>query len=189
MAGGFPARFDWDFGDGFTLGNGGPKPTHTYLEDGTYKVELTVHNDCASDAVFTGDIASVGSAVYCNGPPTATVTHKVTVDSKVDGKLSAKGTQKQKPGKVVVKAKVKAGEKLTAKVKGKVKQGGRSFALKAKSKTVGAGKTKKLKLKLSKSKAKKLTAGNAKATLRGKLTDQFGNTSKKKLKVKLVVKG
>ncbi len=190
VAGGFPARYDWDFGDGFTLGNGGPKPTHVYPEDGTYKVALTVHNDCAPDAVFTGDVVSVGSAVYCNGPATATVKHKVTVDSKVDGKLKAKKTQKQKPGKVVVTAKVKAGEELTAKVKGKLKQGGNSFTLKAKKKTVKTGNTKKLKLKLSKSKAKKLVAGEkAKATLQGKLTDEFGNSSKKTLKVKVVVKG
>lgn len=186
VAGGFPARFDWNFGDGFNLGNGGPKPTHVYLQDGTYHVTLTVHNDCASDAVFTGDVASVGSAVYCNGPPTATITHKVTVDSKVDGKLKAKKTQKQKQGKVVVKAKVKAGERLTAKVKGKIKQGGNSYVLKGKSKTVKAGKTKTLKLKLKKkSQAAKVASGKAEATLNGKLVDEFGNTSKKKLKVKL----
>ena len=149
VAGGFPSRFDWDFGDGSTLGNGGSTPTHVFLKDGTYKVELTVRNDCAPDAVFTGGVASVGSAVYCNGPTTGTVTHKVTVDSKVDGKLSAKRTQKQKPGKVVVKAKVKAGERLTATLKGKVKRGGKSFALRGKTKDVGAGKTKKLKLKLT----------------------------------------
>ena len=193
VAGGFPTRFDWDFGDGFSLGNGGPTPSHVYLEDGTYKVELTVRNDCAPDAEFTGGVASVGSAVYCNGPTTATVSHKVTVDSKVDGKLRAKRTQKQKPGKIVVKAKVKAGERLTAKLKGKVKQGGKSFALRGKTKDVGAGKTKKLKLKPKKNRARKLAAAlaegkKAKATLRGKLVDQFGNTSKTRLKVKLVAK-
>ena len=189
VAGGFPTRFDWDFGDGFTLGNGGPTPTHLYLHDGTYDVELTVTNDCALDAEFTGGVASVGSAVYCNGPTTATVTHKVTVDSKVDGKLRAKKTQKQKPGKVAVKAKVKAGERLTAKLKGKIKQGGKSFALKGKTKAVDAGKTKKLKLKLSKGKAKQLAEGKkAKAILRGKLVDGFGNTFKTKLTVNLIVK-
>lgn len=190
VRGGFPARFDWNFGDGFNLGNGGPTPTHNYLQDGTYDVTLTVHNDCASDAVFSGDVVSTGSAVFCNGPATDTVTHEVTVDSEVDGKLSAKKTQKQKPGKVAVKVKVKAGEKLTAKVKGKVKQGKSSFPLKAKTKTVKSGKTKTLKLKLSKGKASKLDPGEkAKATLQGKLTDEFGNASKTKLKVKLPFKG
>jgi 6-phosphogluconolactonase (cycloisomerase 2 family) len=188
VAGGFPTRFDWDFGDGFSLGNGGPKPTHVYLEDGTYDVELTVRNDCALGAQFTGDVVSVGSALYCNGPPTASVSRKVTVDSKVDGKLSAKRTQKQKLGKVAVKVKVKAGERLTAKLKGKIRQGGKSFPLKVKSKAVDAGKTKKLKLKLSKGKAKQLVEGKAKATIKGKLVDGFGNTSKRKLEVKLVVK-
>ncbi len=193
VAGGFPTRYDWDFGDGFSLGNGGPKPTHLYLEDGTYDVELTVTNDCALGAEFTDGVASVGSAVYCNGPTTATVTHSVTVDSKVDGELRVKRTQKQKPGKVVVKAKVKAGERLTATLKGNIKQGGEPFALKAKTKAVGAGRTKKLKLKLKKNKTRKLTAAladgkKAKATLRGKLVDQFGNTSKTNLEVKLVAK-
>lgn len=190
VAGGFPTRFDWDFGDGFTLGNGGPTPTHVYLEDGTYDVELTVRNDCALDAEFTDGVASVGSAVYCNGPATATVTHSVTVDSKVDGKLRAKRTQKQMPGKVAVKAKVKAGERLTAKLKGKIRQGGKSFGLKGRSKVVDAGRTKTLKLELSRSKARKLAEGKeAEAILRGKLVDGFGNTSKTKLTVKLVVKG
>ncbi len=190
VAGGFATRYDWDFGDGFTLGNGGPKPTHLYLEDGTYDVKLTVTNDCAPDAGFTGDVVAVGSAVYCNGPATGTVTHKVTVDSKVDGKLKAKKTQKQKQGKVVVKVKVKAGEQLKAAVKGKIKKGGKSFALKGKKKTVKAGKSKTLKLKLKKkSQAAQVTSGKAKATLKGKLVDDFGNTSKKKLKVKLVPKG
>jgi DNA-binding beta-propeller fold protein YncE len=193
VTGGFPTRFDWDFGDGSTLGDGGPTPKHVFPKDGTYEVELTVTNDCASDAVFTDGVASVGSAVYCNGPTTGTVTHEVTVDSKVDGKLSTKRTQKQKPGKVVVRAKVKAGEQLTATLKGKIKQGGKSFALRRKTKDVGAGKRKKLKLKPSKKKTRKLAAAlaegkNAKATLRGKLVDQFGNTSKTRLKVKLVAK-
>ena len=190
VAGGFPTRYDWNFGDGFNLGNGGPKPTHVFLEDGKYEVTLTVHNDCASDAVFTGDVASTGSAIFCNGSPTATVTKKVTVDSRVDGKLKAKKTQKQKPGKVVVKVKVKAGEQLSAKVKGKIKRGGKSFALKGKTKTVEAGRSKTLKLKLKeKGQAAKVTAGKAKATLKGKLTDDSGNVAKKKLKVKLVPKG
>jgi len=186
VRGGFPARFDWNFGDGFNLGNGGPTPTHNYLQDGTYSVTLTVHNDCAPDAVFSGDVVSTGSAIFCNGPATDTVKHKVIVDSRVDGKLRAKGKQKQKPGKVAVKVKVKAGEKLTAKVKGKAKQGGKSLPLKGKTKTVKAGKTKTLKLKLSAGKAGKLDPGKqAKAVLQGKLTDEFGNTSKTKLKVKL----
>ncbi|MCB0876026.1 MAG: beta-propeller fold lactonase family protein, partial [Solirubrobacterales bacterium] len=194
VAGGFPTRFDWDFGDGSTLADGGPEPSHAYGRDGTYEVELTVTNDCAPDAVFTGDVASVGNAVYCNGPTAATVTREVTVDSKVEGKVRAKRTQKQKPGKVVVKAKVKADERLTAEVKGKVKQDGRSFALKPKSKDVGAGKSRTLKLKPAKNKAKKLAAALAtgekvKATLRAKLGDERGNTSGKKLKVKLVAKG
>ena len=39
------ARYDWNFGDGTTLANGGAKPTHTYTIPGTYTVALTVTDD------------------------------------------------------------------------------------------------------------------------------------------------
>ncbi len=52
VRGGLPTRFDWEFGDGTALADGGPTPTHTYAEAGVYDVELTVTNDCDPDAVF-----------------------------------------------------------------------------------------------------------------------------------------
>ncbi len=64
--GGEATRFDWDFGDGTKLANGGSSPTHTYGALGMYRVTLTVSNDCASDAVFKATASSPGR------PPSAT---------------------------------------------------------------------------------------------------------------------
>jgi len=81
--GGEATRFDWDFGDGATLVDGGPSPTHTYGALGTYRVTLTVRNDCAGDAIFSGGTVFTGQTALCNGPPTATSVKTVAVvDSK-----------------------------------------------------------------------------------------------------------
>ena len=57
------ARYDWDFGDGSTAPNGGPRPTHAYAKPGTYNVTLTVTDDagCSIARTFTGQTMS------CNG--------------------------------------------------------------------------------------------------------------------------
>ena len=50
------ARFDWDFGDGTTLADGGPKPAHTYAGAGVYDVRLKVYDSqgCSDAFVYTG---------------------------------------------------------------------------------------------------------------------------------------
>ena len=36
------ARYDWDFGDGTVLADGGPTPSHDYAQPGTYQVKVTL---------------------------------------------------------------------------------------------------------------------------------------------------
>jgi DNA-binding beta-propeller fold protein YncE len=63
------ARYDWNFGDGPVLPDGGPTPTHTYRGPGPFTVTLTVTDDegCSTRQVFTGQTA------LCNGSPAATI--------------------------------------------------------------------------------------------------------------------
>lgn len=57
------ARYDWDFGDGTTLPNGGPKPSHTYARSGAYSTFVTVTDDlgCSTTQVYNGRYP------FCNG--------------------------------------------------------------------------------------------------------------------------
>jgi hypothetical protein len=67
------ARYDWDFGDGTTLADGGPSPSHSYGEVSDQQVTLTVTDDegCSTEFVFTGQTASF------NGSEVATETRSV----------------------------------------------------------------------------------------------------------------
>jgi 6-phosphogluconolactonase (cycloisomerase 2 family) len=69
------ARYDWDFGDGTILRDGGPTPRHVYHAPGTYQARLTVvdNEGCSVSLVFTGQVAS------CLGSPAATTTRTLTV--------------------------------------------------------------------------------------------------------------
>jgi hypothetical protein len=73
--GGTVARYDWDFGDGSTLADGGPNPTHVYNQPGTYTVQLTVtdNENCSLTRIFTG------KATLCNANPGATISQQVTI--------------------------------------------------------------------------------------------------------------
>ena len=64
------ARFDWDFGDGTTLPDGGPTPTHTYAAAGVYQVKLTVSDaqGCSTQFIYTGQ------STVCPGGSSATST-------------------------------------------------------------------------------------------------------------------
>ncbi len=69
------AQYNWDFGDGNTLDNGGATPSHTYSNAGTYTATLTVTDNegCSTSFVFTGQTAS------CNGSSAAATSQEVTV--------------------------------------------------------------------------------------------------------------
>ena len=49
-------RFDWNFGDGTTLPDGGPTPTHRYAKAGRYGVSLIVTDaqGCSTRSIYTG---------------------------------------------------------------------------------------------------------------------------------------
>jgi 6-phosphogluconolactonase len=68
-------RYDWDFGDGTVLRDGGPAPRHVYGAPGSYGVRLTVTDDegCSTTLVYTGQLAS------CVGTPAATATRTITL--------------------------------------------------------------------------------------------------------------
>jgi 6-phosphogluconolactonase (cycloisomerase 2 family) len=176
--GGTVARYDWNFGDGTTLPNGGPTPTHNYAK-GTFTASLTVTDDqgCSTTYIANGETA------FCNGSGLATTTRTVdTVPPKL--KLSAK--KKQPLGKPV---KIKAGcnEDCTVKASGKIKIAGEGkFNLKRASASRAGGSKATLKLKLS-GKARKAAkdASKGKAKVEVTATDKAGNEATAKAKVKL----
>ncbi len=50
-------KFNWAFGDGITLNDGGPQVSHTYALAGTYNVTLRVFNKCENPvAVYTRQV-------------------------------------------------------------------------------------------------------------------------------------
>lgn len=76
--GGSVARYDWDFGDGTTLANGGPTPTHVFPKEpkeGAYTVTLTTTDNegCSVTKVFPGQ------TMYCNGSSIARTTRQVAI--------------------------------------------------------------------------------------------------------------
>jgi DNA-binding beta-propeller fold protein YncE len=56
---GFIVRYDWDFGDGTGLVDGGPTPTHVYTSPGTYTATLAVTDNegASTGTIFTGGTA------------------------------------------------------------------------------------------------------------------------------------
>lgn len=76
--GGTVTRYDWNFGDGTELLNGGPTPSHTFPKEpteGTYTVTLTTTDNegCSLEKVFPGQ------TMYCNGSSIARTTRQVAV--------------------------------------------------------------------------------------------------------------
>jgi PKD repeat protein len=70
-------RYDWDFGDGTALPNGGPNPTHAYSSPGTYQATLVVTDaqGCSLRQLYTGQ------STVCPGGAAARTVGSVTVTS------------------------------------------------------------------------------------------------------------
>jgi DNA-binding beta-propeller fold protein YncE len=68
-------RYDWDFGDGTLLRNGGPAPEHVYDAPGTYTVTLVVTDNegASTTTIFTG------GTVLGNGAPGAQASRQIQV--------------------------------------------------------------------------------------------------------------
>ncbi len=136
------ARYDWDFGDGTVLADGGPQPEHSYAGGGPFTVSLTVTDSdgCSTASPYTGQMVS------CNGSPTAKTT--AVVGPAPSTKLTKKPRRKltlKRGKKVKVKFAFKSSDPAAAfrctidrktapcssPLKKKVKKGRRKFAVAA----------------------------------------------------------
>jgi DNA-binding beta-propeller fold protein YncE len=68
-------RYDWDFGDGTVLLDGGPTPSHVYTVPGSYTATLVVTDNegASTTTIFTG------GTVLGNGTPVAQATLQIQV--------------------------------------------------------------------------------------------------------------
>jgi len=69
------ARYDWDFGDGSSLADGGSAPSHVYADAGTRTVTLTVTD---ADGTSTSQLWT-GARMLRNGGPSAQTTRSVAI--------------------------------------------------------------------------------------------------------------
>ncbi len=79
------ARFGWDFGDGTSLPDGGPAPSHVYGAAGTRAVTLTVTD---ADGTSTSQVWT-GSRMVRNGGPSAQTSSTVTIPPAATGAIPA----------------------------------------------------------------------------------------------------
>jgi len=189
--GGTVARFDWDFGDGSTLPNGGPSVTHAYAEPGNYQVSLTVTDDegCSTLNLFTGQ------TLDCHGSASAQNVQTIQVGTGTAPNLRLFGNKQELAKKVTVKAKTDDDTQGVAKgsisiQNKKGKSALKSFDLKKVEKTIQGGEKTKLKPKLTKKafkKAKKALKNGGKVTAKVKVTatDEDADKDKDSIKIKI----
>jgi hypothetical protein len=137
------ARYDWDFGDGTKLADGGPIPSHVYAKAGVYPVTLTVvdGSGCSARQIYDGH------STVCPGGASAVAT--ATVDT-----LPALSKLKAKPKKFKPKPKGKAKGKFGTTFRYTVTEAS-TVRFKFERKKVGRLVGKKCKPATAKSKAKK----------------------------------
>jgi YVTN family beta-propeller protein len=174
-------QYNWNFGDGTKLDDGGPTPSHTFAKAGTYQVTVTEFSGagCGPNLVFTGQTA------YCEGNPASKLTKPVSVpkNSFSFGKVKLN----KKKGTAILPVKVPGPGSLKlkgSKVKSQRPARGAGDGL---AKTVKAAGTVKLKI-VPKGKAKKKLnkAGKAKVKVKVTYTPTGGIANAKSKKIKLV---
>jgi hypothetical protein len=69
------ARYDWNFGDGTTLADAGPTPSHLYSVPGDYTATVTVTDSAGCSVTGTFD----GAKSVCAGSPTAAAGQTVRI--------------------------------------------------------------------------------------------------------------
>jgi DNA-binding beta-propeller fold protein YncE len=72
-------RYDWDFGDGTTLPNGGPQVAHVYAQPGSYEVRLVVTDNEGASTLTT----FTGTSVLGNGSPAAATSRVIQIAAPV----------------------------------------------------------------------------------------------------------
>jgi hypothetical protein len=79
------ARYDWTFGDGTTLADGGPTPAHVYPAVGDYTARVTV-----TDSLGCGVTGTFGGRQsYCAGSPVARTSTTVHLVPPVEAPVEA----------------------------------------------------------------------------------------------------
>ncbi len=190
-------RYDWDFGDGTSLPDGGPTPQHVYEKARPYTATLTLTDNegCSRTQSYTGQI------VLCNGGSAAQLKQQLTVPDVVNPSLRVRGPRKQ-PAGTSVKVKVVSNEVGRAVARGTLTvrgAGGKSVVKRMKLRRargkVFPDRSETLNLKLSRAaRVAVLSAlerrGRVIAKIRVRVSDQAGNRSKtKKRTISLKLRG
>jgi DNA-binding beta-propeller fold protein YncE len=187
-------RYDWSFGDGATLADGGATPSHTYVNPGDYTAALTVTDaeGCSNKILYTGQ------NLACNGSSLATTSHTVHVVDVTPPTLKLSGKKTQKLHKSV-SVKATCNEVCSATATGQLvvktpkrhsKAKTQKFKLQKATAQITPGVKKTLKLKISKKGRKAASAalaakGKVTAKLKVKAVDAAGNAVTKKRAVKI----
>jgi PKD repeat protein len=87
LGGSVVSRYDWDFGDGSSLDDGGQSVSHAYASPGDYTATLTVTDSAGCSVAGTHN----GSRALCSGSPGAAVSHAVHVGAGASAPLTTAG--------------------------------------------------------------------------------------------------
>lgn len=178
-------RYDWDFGDGGKLADGGPTPTYVYRSYDTYTVTLTVTDDggCSTDMVSTGE------TLHCNGGARASTQQPVELEQPG---LRLRAERVQRAGRAVA-VKAMCSKSCTVAVRGTLivkgaggGAGGRhAYRLRPSRASLEPGQARTLRLRLT-SKARRAAGralaggGSARANISAGAVDAVGLTSRPK---------